>query len=179
MPPTTSVPWFMSSIVRAARQAVRMKPVEIRAPRSEEIRALAHLKIEWAHVDPRPDGAAVWKYADDLAGWMDRMGDRVLCRVAAVGDDLVGMCWLVVYERMPDFEARKRKAAELQSLYVVPSKRGKGIGLALVESLCAAADERGVSRISVRATGGTAVWEAAGFRGSARLLDRLGPTPEA
>jgi GNAT superfamily N-acetyltransferase len=177
-PPTTPFPWFTPSILLPRGSMGRMKPVEIRAPRSDEARALARLKIEWAQVDPRPDAAAVWKYADDLAAWMDRMGDRVVCRVAAVGDDLVGMCWLVLYERMPDFEARKGKGGIVQSLYVLPSKRGRGIGIALVQALCAVADERGIPRVSVRATGGTAVWEAAGFRGSARLLDREGPAPQ-
>ena len=37
-------------------QSVAMtKPVEIRAPRSDELRAVARLKIEWADVEPRPD----------------------------------------------------------------------------------------------------------------------------
>ena len=155
-----------------------MKPVEIRAPRSEDMRPLAQLKIEWAGVDPRPTAAAEWKYADDLASWMDRMGDRVLCRVAFVGDDLVGMSWLVVYDRVPDFEERKRKAGDVQSTYVVPRKRGHGIGTALVRSLCEEADRRGVPRLTVASSeAAVPVYEGAGFRPAATLLDRRLPPP--
>ena len=150
-----------------------MKPVEIRAPRSDELRALAHLKIEWARIDPRPDGAAVWKYADDLGGWMDRMGDRLLCRVAVSGDALIGMVWLVVFERVPDFDDRKRRTGDVQSLYVVPSKRGRGVGRALLEAICAEADARGIPRVTTASTpSALPVYESAGFRTAATLLDR-------
>ena len=156
-----------------------MKPVEIRAPRSADMRPLAQLKIEWARLDPRPDAAAVWKYADDLATWMDRMGDRVLCRVAFVGDDLVGMAWLVVYERVPDFEDRKRKAGDVQSTYVVPRKRGHGIGTALVRALTEEADRRGIPRLTVASSeAAVPVYEDAGFRPAATLLDRRLPEPD-
>jgi len=155
-----------------------MKPFEIRAPRSNELRRLAQLKIDWAGLDPRPDKAAEWAFADQLSAWMDRMGDRVVCRVAVMGDDLVGMGWLVVFERVPNFGELKRKTGDLQSVYVVPGKRGHGIGLALVSALCAEADARGIARLTVHSsTPGIALYEAAGFRQGATLLHREAPTP--
>ncbi|RIX31257.1 GNAT family N-acetyltransferase [Amnibacterium setariae] len=154
-----------------------MKPYEVRAPRSDEIRQLARLKIDWARLDPAPDRAAEWAYADELASWMDRMGDRIVCRVAVIGDTLVGMAWLVVFERVPDFEQRKRRTGDLQSIYVVPSKRGHGVGRALVEAVCAEADRRGIPRVTVQSNrSGIALYEASGFRGSATLLHRDAPT---
>jgi len=156
-----------------------MKPYEVRAPRSDEIRQLARLKIDWARLDPDPGRAAEWAYADDLAAWMDRMGDRMLCRVAVIGDTLIGMAWLVVFERVPDFEQRKRRTGDLQSIYVVPSKRGHGVGRALIDAVCAEADRRGVPRVTVQAnTADTALYEAVGFRGSSTLLHRDAPAPQ-
>jgi GNAT superfamily N-acetyltransferase len=150
-----------------------MKPYEVRAPRADELRQLAHLKIEWAQLDPAPDKAAEWAYADDLSAWMDRMGDRMVCRVAVIGGTLIGMAWLVVFERVPDFIDRRRKTADLQSIYVMPAKRGHGVGLALVDSVCAEADRRGIPRVTVRSsTAGVALYESAGFSPSAKLLDR-------
>lgn len=155
-----------------------MKPFEIRAPRSDELRRLAQLKIDWAGLDPRPSKGAEWAYADELSAWMDRMGDRMLCRVAVMGDMLVGMGWLVVFERVPDFGDRRRKTGDLQSVYVTPGKRGHGIGLALVEALCAEADRRGVARLTVHAsTPAIELYEAAGFHTGATLLDRRNPQP--
>jgi ribosomal protein S18 acetylase RimI-like enzyme len=155
-----------------------MKPFEIRAPRSDELRALAQLKIEWAGLDPRPDKAAEWVFADQLSAWMDRMGERMLCRVAVIGDVLVGMAWLVVFERVPNFGELKRKTGDLQSIYVMPGKRGHGIGLALVSALCKEADQRGIARLTVHSsTPGIALYEAAGFHQAATLLYRDAPTP--
>lgn len=156
-----------------------MKPYEVRAPRQDELRQLAHLKIEWARLEVQPDKAAEWAYADDLSAWIDRMGDRMICRVAVMGDALVGMAWLVVFERVPDFGDRKRRTGDLQSIYVVPSKRGHGIGLALVDAVCEEADRRGIPRVTVRSsTAGVALYESAGFRPSAKLLDRTAASAE-
>ncbi|MGT2424591.1 N-acetyltransferase family protein [Amnibacterium kyonggiense] len=153
-----------------------MKPYEVRAPRPDELRQLAQLKIDWAGLDPRPDRAAEWAYADELAAWMDRMGERMLCRVAVSGDALIGMAWLVVFERVPDFGDRKRRTGDLQSVYVVPGRRGHGVGLALVDALTAEADRRGVPRLTVHSGGpGVALYEAAGFRRVATLLHRDRP----
>lgn len=150
-----------------------MKPYEVRAPRPDEVRQLAHLKIAWADLEIEPDKAAEWAYADDLSAWMDRMGDRMICRVAVMGDTLIGMAWLVVFERVPDFLDRKRKTADLQSVYVMPGKRGHGIGLALIDSLCAEADRRGIPRVTVRSSSkAVTLYESAGFSPSAKLLDR-------
>lgn len=157
-----------------------MKPYEVRAPRQEELRQLAHLKIEWARLDPQPDKAAEWAYADDLTAWIDRMGDRMICRVAVMQGTLVGMAWLVVFERVPDFVDRRRRTADLQSIYVIPSKRGHGIGLALVDAVCAEADRRGIPRVTVRSsTKAVALYESAGFQASAQLLDRTSAPPTA
>jgi GNAT superfamily N-acetyltransferase len=180
-PPTTSFPWFTAAIVLLREQAVAMKPYEVRAPRSDELRQLAQLKIDWAGLDPRPDRAAEWTYADELAAWMDRMGDRVICRVAVSDGTLIGMAWLVVFERVPDFVQRKRRTGDLQSVYVVPAKRGHGVGLALVDALTAESDRRGIPRLTVHSSSpGIALYEAAGFHGAATLLhrDRPADAPE-
>lgn len=155
-----------------------MKPFEVRAPRSEDMRPLARLKIEWAQLDARPDAAAEWAFADDLSSWMDRMGDRVVCRIAVLGGEaLVGMGWLVVSERVPDFADRRRRTGDVQSMYVVPGKRGHGIGRALLDALCAVADERGIPRVSVRSSPrAVPFYEAAGFAGGPTLLSRSRPT---
>jgi GNAT superfamily N-acetyltransferase len=152
------------------------KSVDIRAPRSDELRALARLKIEWANIDPVPDKADEWAYADDLAAWMDRMGDRALCRVAVAGGELIGMAWLVVFERVPDFLDRKRRTGDVQSVYVVPTRRGNGVARLLIEAICEEADRRGIPRLTVHSsTSGVPLYEDAGFTSAPTLLDRSAP----
>jgi GNAT superfamily N-acetyltransferase len=152
--------------------------VEIRGPRPDELRALARLKIEWADIEPRPNKAGEWAYADDLAAWMDRMGDRALCRVAVSGGELVGMAWLVVFERVPDFTDRKRRTGDVQSVYVVPTRRGHGVARLLIAAICAEADRRGIPRLTVHSsTPAVALYEDAGFTNAPTLLSRRAGTP--
>jgi GNAT superfamily N-acetyltransferase len=153
-----------------------MKPVEIRAPRPDDMHALARLKVEWARLDPPPSSAAQWAYADDLRSWLDRMGDRVVCRVAAAGGDLVGMAWMVVYDRVPDLMDKRRRTGDVQSVYVVPAKRGHGVGRALIGAICEEADARGIPRLTVHSTErAVPVYEAVGFSATTTLLERVRP----
>jgi ribosomal protein S18 acetylase RimI-like enzyme len=81
-----------------------------------------------------------------------------------------------VSERVPDIGDRRRKKGDLQSVYVVPAKRGHGIGVAIVRALCAEADQRGIARLTVHSrTPAIDLYEAAGFRQAATLLYRDAP----
>ena len=149
------------------------KPVEIRAPRSDELRALARLKIEWAGIDPQPDKAAEWAYADDLAAWMDRMGDRALCRVAVSGGELIGMAWLVVFERVPDFSrpqaAHGRHAERLRGADPARARRRPAL---IVGDLRGGGPARHPATDGALEQPGMPLYEDAGFHQAPTLLDR-------
>lgn len=83
------------------------------------------------------------------------------------------MAWLVIYERVPDIHNRTRLTGELQSMYGTSAHRGRGIGTALLESLTAAADARGVSRVTVAANDkALPLYVEAGFQPSPLFLER-------
>lgn len=134
---------------------------------------LARLKIEWAQVDLSPSGQEVDEFADALSIWMTRQGDSLVVEVAVADDRVVGMAWMVLFERAPDFADRQRLTADIQSVYVSPAHRNHGIGRRLVDALCDAADARGVPRTLVTASARSVhLYERSGFESSPLLLQR-------
>lgn len=146
--------------------------MRIREPVPEDLDGLADLKILWSGAD---DVAPVDRraYRDDLVAWTGRMGDAVACRVAVVEGAVVGMAWLVVFERVPDLADRRRRTADVQSVFVLPDHRGRGIGRALIDALLVEVDRRGIARTTVHSSAtAIALYERAGFRASRDLLER-------
>lgn len=147
--------------------------MEIRAPGPEDLDDLADLKIAWSGAEDVTTANRI-SFRDDLVAWMARLGDAVACRIA-VNDRgaVIGMAWLVVFERVPDLGDRRRRTADVQSVFVLPPHRGRGVGRALVDALLAEVDRRGIPRTTVRSSpGAVALYERAGFRASSELLER-------
>jgi GNAT superfamily N-acetyltransferase len=135
----------------------------------DDARELARLKIEWA--GDSPTDAEVDEYASGLGDWISAQGDAVDVCVAVVDGLVVGMAWMVVFERVPDFGNRHRMTADIQSVYVTPMHRGLGLGRRLVEELCRAADARGVPRTVVgSSSGAVSLYEQVGFEHSPLLM---------
>jgi len=113
------------------------------------------------------------EFAAALGQWIIRQGDSLVAEVAVIDGQVVGMAWMVIFERVPDFADRQRLTAEVQSVYVTPAYRGRGLGRRLVDALCAAADARGVPRILVTASARSIpLYSRLGFEGSPLLLQR-------
>lgn len=151
--------------------------LEIRAPVPEDGAALADLKIEWAAVGYTPslDGRA--DFIQALEQWMSRLGDSLVCRVAVANGRPVGMAWMVVYERVPDFDERCRLSGDVQSVYVTPELRGNGIGRRLIASICAEADRLGIPRVTVHSSSrALPLYKRAGFEDLEELLARTHPS---
>ncbi|MCR2799612.1 MULTISPECIES: GNAT family N-acetyltransferase [unclassified Microbacterium] len=146
--------------------------VVVRDGTPDDAPSLAVLKLAWAnrhHATVEESQS----FARDLASWMASQGDSLLTRVAEHRGDLVGMAWLVVFDRVPDFSDRNRRTGDVQSVFVNPEFRRRGIGHALVSSLVDAADRRGIPRITVSSNdAATRLYLGTGFEASPRLLER-------
>ncbi|MGX9899554.1 N-acetyltransferase family protein [Arthrobacter sp. SA17] len=145
----------------------------VRSAQPEDVARLAALKEAWALL-PRPvPESELREFAEDLAAWIRSQGQSLECHVAEIDGELVGMAWLVLFERVPDIHDRTRLTGDIQSVYVLPKHRQQGIGSALVRSLIDAADERGVPRVTVSANAAAAeMYSAAGFVTAPYLLER-------
>ncbi|WP_267278412.1 GNAT family N-acetyltransferase [Arthrobacter sp. CDRTa11] len=147
--------------------------VIVRSAQPEDVPGLAALKEAWAQLSHPVSESERREFAEDLAAWMRSQGQALLCHVAEADGQLVGMAWLVLFERVPDIHDRTRLTGDIQSVYVLPQHRQRGIGRALVRSLIDAADERGVPRVTVSANAAAAaMYSAEGFGTARYLLER-------
>ncbi|GAB3532025.1 GNAT family N-acetyltransferase [Arthrobacter tecti] len=152
--------------------------VILRPARPEDSPALAALKEAWAELSHPVTESERNGFTEDLSTWMSSQGQALICRVAEVDRRLVGMAWLVIFERVPDIHDRHRLTGDVQSVFVHPEHRKQGIGAALVQSLVDAADQRSVSRVTVSANAAAvSMYEAAGFTATPFLLERQAGTP--
>lgn len=165
-----------ATIVATARLIAGEGPlVDVNVRRADvgDAHDLARLKIEWAELDPSPSRQEIDEFADALSGWITRQGDSLVVEVAIADDHIVGMAWMVLFERAPDFTHRHRLTADIQSVYVSSAHRYRGIGRRLVDALCDAADARGVPRTLVTASARSVrLYERSGFESSPLLLQR-------
>jgi ribosomal protein S18 acetylase RimI-like enzyme len=91
----------------------------------------------------REDPADLAPYAAALRA-IDRAGDLVL--VATLGDDVVGVCQLIVLQHL---QAKGGRCAEIESVHVHPDLRGRGIGSTLVRDAIARARAQGCYRVQL------------------------------
>ncbi|SED58665.1 L-amino acid N-acyltransferase YncA [Ruania alba] len=144
----------------------------MRAPRADDLPALADLKIAWSAPERTVSLSERTHFIASLARWMADREDRLVCRVAEVDGTLVGMAWLVLDERVPNVDDAHRMTGDVQSVFVLAEHRGHGIGTMLVRSLCEAADAVG-ARLSVRANDASVpLYRSAGFVAAGALLER-------
>ena len=96
----------------------------------EDIAGLARLLwLDTRGEEPEP--RSVDAFAADLAEWWtDRYGSH-LAFVARVGRaEIVGMAWVALVPRVPRPGATSRLSADIQSVFVMPEHRGRGVGSA-------------------------------------------------
>jgi len=108
---------------------------------------------------------------------MQERGDSAICQVAELEGALIGMAWLIVFERVPDIRDRRRRTGDIQSVFVQPSHRARGIGGQLIRTLTVVADDLGIPRVTVSANSrAVAVYQALGFVETPFLLERRART---
>jgi len=116
----------------------------------------------------RTDGVA---FAQLFSAWMGEHLSTHLPFVAEVDADVVGAAWLMVAERVPSPERRYRRHGDVQSVYVVPELRNRGIGVALLEAVLAEAATLDLEHVTVHSSDrAVPVYERVGFQHDRRWL---------
>jgi GNAT superfamily N-acetyltransferase len=150
-----------------------MAEVIIRAATADDMAALTSLRVVWADLPDEPSPAAQEDFRRRLTEWIDARPDTLVIRVAEVEQELVGMAWLVLFERVPNIDERVRMTGDIQSVFVRPHHRRRGIGHALVAALLAAADGMGIPRVTVSAgEAALRLYTDVGFSPREQLLER-------
>lgn len=151
------------------------------------------MRIEQAHPDDvpalarllwldtrgvEPERPSVDAFAGQLARWWATCEATHVAFVARMPEaGVVGMAWIAFAPRVPRPGAVVRMSGDVQSVFVVPEMRGRGIGSALVSAVAEHAERYGAARVTVH-SGRRAVplYERLGFAPSPQLLLR---PPEA
>jgi GNAT superfamily N-acetyltransferase len=110
--------------------------VTIRQGTPADAQALAALRWEWAREVPPAAGDPEWKpFHEHFAQWMTAHEETHIAFIAEDGERPIGMAWLALLTRVPDPGSFTRVGADVQSVYVNPAWRGRGIGIRLVKAV--------------------------------------------
>jgi GNAT superfamily N-acetyltransferase len=132
-------------------------------------------RLLWLHAS-RVEQAqqSVDAFATDLdAWWTGHRCSYVAFLARLAPSEVVGMAWLALVPRVPRPGVTSRRSADIQSVFVMPEQRGRGIGSALVQAATEHAAQVGAGRVTVN-SGRRAVplYERLGFKSSGQLLQR-------
>ncbi|PSL37696.1 acetyltransferase (GNAT) family protein [Labedella gwakjiensis] len=151
--------------------------VVVRVAGPTEIAEAARMRWTWV-VDEKggePHGSEA-EFVEGTVAWAERNADTHTCFVAEIDDEVVGMAWMAVAPRVPSPRAFERRNADVQSVYVSPSVRGRGVGAQLMRALVDAAASVGAERVTVHSSPeAVRMYERAGFSVDPLLLDQSLP----
>ena len=110
-------------------------------------------------------------FTEQLREWRRGPGAAHAAFVAREDGAVVGAAWVALLPRVPRPGMLSRVSGDIQSVFVLPSHRGRGIASALVRTALGHAEERGAARTTVHASPrAIPVYERLGFAGSPKLM---------
>ncbi|MGF6823485.1 GNAT superfamily N-acetyltransferase [Microbacterium sp. ZKA21] len=146
--------------------------VEVRPARDNELERVVRLRWIW-NVDDRGDRPEMTEvqYVRAAADWAREHAASHIPFVAVADTEIVGMAWLALAPRVPTTRSIDRVSADLQSCYVLPSFRDRGLGGRLVHAVLDAARDRGAEHVTVHTSPESiSMYTRNGFEPHPRLL---------
>lgn len=115
------------------------------------------------------------QFVDAFVAWMVGHTDCHLAWLAEGDRAPVGMAWLAVVHRIPGPEHWLRLGGNLQSVYVIPERRGTGTGALLVQAVIERAHALGLEYISVHPSARSfSLYRRLGFQEHSGVLELRG-----
>ncbi|MFD1720426.1 GNAT family N-acetyltransferase [Amnibacterium endophyticum] len=149
-------------------------PVRVRAAGAADHESAGALRWAWiVEEDGRSSAMSRAVFIAEFAAWAQAHSATHRCFVAEADAEVVGMAWLAVTDRVPSPRALQRRTADLQSVYVLPAFRGRGVGTRLIEAAVDAASREGAERLVVHSSpGAVSAYARAGLQASELLRSR-------
>ncbi|MGH1550949.1 GNAT family N-acetyltransferase [Leifsonia poae] len=129
----------------------RTDDVTVRPARTEEWSAVGGLRWDSLLEAGGVPDCSREDFAERFAEWAATHGGHE-CFVAVADDQVVGMMWLAVMDRVPSARRFERASGDLQCAFVVPDRRNAGIGGRLIGAVLARAAELGLERVTVHSS---------------------------
>lgn len=145
--------------------------VEVRVARDGELAGTVRLRWLWA-VEVGDDPGDEDEFVGRAVEWAREHRATHVPHIAIdAAGEIVGMAWLALTPRVATTRSFDRWSGDLQSCYVLPEWRDRGIGGELVRLVLETAAERGAEHVTVHASPESArMYSRRGFRANARLL---------
>ncbi|HZQ56965.1 MAG TPA: GNAT family N-acetyltransferase [Acidimicrobiales bacterium] len=133
---------------------------------------MGDLRWTWRAIERSEVGLSRPDFIAEFQRWFADHRATHAAFVAHVGREPVGMAWLATIERVPGPATWTRLAGHLQSVYVLPDHRNRGIGAALVTAALEEATEREFDYVIVHPSERSLpFYRRLGFRETERVLE--------
>ncbi|MBA0127624.1 GNAT family N-acetyltransferase [Haloechinothrix sp. YIM 98757] len=156
-----------------------MNGIAIRPATGDELGAVAELRWDWVLENGGLPAVTREEFTKSFASWARENAVTHRCVVMVRDDEIIGMAWLAVVQRVPTPHSPARASGDLQSVYIVPEERGNGLGSLLIDAVLRLAHDRGLERVTVHSSvRAIPAYSRRGFVTSPRLLqaDLADPT---
>lgn len=131
---------------------------------------LARLRWIWRAVERNEQGDPD-RFRKEFADWISEHERSHVPFLVEAGGCAVGMAWLAIIERVPGPEIWRRRSGHLQSAYVTPEHRDRGLGTLLIGELIEGARNEGLDYLLVHPSPRSfPFYRRLGFSGEGRLL---------
>ena len=130
-------------------------------------------RLLWANASPHErEQQPVESFATDLRAWWAEHARSHHAFVARDGSSpVIGMAWMALVPRVPRPGTTTRRSADIQSVFVLPDHRGRGVGAALVRAATHHAFHLGAEHVTVHSsTRAVPLYERLGFASSREVL---------
>lgn len=127
---------------------------------------LAALRWEWRAEEGGERGLSRPAFDAQFGEWIGDHRDSHLAWLAGDGaGDALGMAWLAIVDRVPGPGVWRRRAGNVQSVYVRPSQRDRGVGARLLDEVISCARELRLDYLTVHPSERSfTLYRRAGFR---------------
>jgi len=138
-----------------------------------DIADVARLLWLMADDDERARGSEE-EFTTDLSRWWTAHQESHIVFIARLDDgEMAGVAWVALVPRVPRPGSMQRMSADIQSVFVAPQHRGRGIGSELVDAAIEHAWRSGAMRVTVHSSSrAIPMYERLGFESSRHLLQR-------
>lgn len=145
--------------------------VTIRKATAGDATALAGLRWRWPVEERGYAGTDRAAFLELFSSWVVEHLATHIPFLAEVDDQIVGTAWLMLADRVPSPTRRHRRTGDVQSVYVVPELRSRGVGAQLVQAVLAEAHSLHLEHVTVHSSiRAMPLYQRSGFQPEQRWL---------
>jgi GNAT superfamily N-acetyltransferase len=133
---------------------------------------LATLRFQWRSLERGEWGSDEEVFSKELRHWLRAHESSHVPFLALDDERPIGMAWLAIVERIPGPAFFVRRSGYVQSVYVTPAQRSRGVGTELMVQLVSAARELGLDYLAVHPSEQSfEFYRRLGFENTTRVLE--------